>query len=70
MCQAWEEIKEDCRIEGRMEGHAAGVVEGRMNERKNLAVNLLKEPAFTLSKIAELTGLSEQEVEDLKLTIA
>ena len=62
MCQAWEEIKEDCR----MEGHA----EGRMDERKHLAVNLLKDAVYPLTKIAELTGLSEQEVEDLKLTIA
>ncbi len=54
MCQAWEEIKEDCR----------------MDERKTIASKMLKESAFTLSKIAELTGLSEKEVEDLKLTIA
>lgn len=40
------------------------------NERKNLAVKLLKDATFPLSKIAELTGLSEQEVESLKVTIA
>ena len=62
MCQAIDELIED----GRMEGQA----EGRMNERKVIALKLLKEPAFTLTKIEELTGLSEQEVEDLKLTIA
>ena len=70
MCQAWEEIKEDCRMEGHAAGKAEGQAEGRMDERKVIALKLLKEPAFTLTKIAELTGLSEQEVEDLKLTIA
>ena len=57
MCQAWEEIKEDCRMEG------------REDERKNLAAKLVADALYPLNKIAELTGLSEQEVEDLKLTI-
>ena len=58
MCQAWEEIKEDCRMEG------------REDERKNLAAKLVADALYPLDKIAELTGLSEQEVEHLKLTIA
>ncbi len=40
------------------------------NERKIFAVKLLEDATFAVSKIAELTGLSEKEVEDLKLTIA
>ena len=40
------------------------------NERKNLAVKLITDALYPLNKIAELTGLSEQEVEDLKQTIA
>ena len=53
-----EEIKEDCRLEA------------RADERKTIASKLLKDATFAVSKIAKLTGLSEQEVEDLKLTIA
>ena len=40
------------------------------NERKTIAVKLLEDATFAVSKIAELTGLSEHEVEDLKQTIA
>ena len=40
------------------------------NERKTIAVKLLEDATFAVSKIAELTGLSEQEVENLKQTIA
>jgi len=40
------------------------------DERKTFAVKLLKDALYPLNKIAELTGLSEKEVEDLKLTIA
>ena len=39
-------------------------------ERKTIALHLLKDALYPLNKIAELTGLSEQEVEDLKQTIA
>ncbi len=58
MHQAWEEIKEE-------------YAEERANEeRKTFAVKLLEDALYPLNKIAELTGLSEKEVEDLKLTIA
>lgn len=40
------------------------------DERKIIALKLLKEPAFTLNKIAELTGLKECELEQLKATTA
>ena len=54
MCQAIEEIIQD-RVE---------------EERQAMASKLLKDALYPLHKIAELTGLSEQEVEHLKLTIA
>jgi hypothetical protein len=40
------------------------------DERKIFAAKLLEDATFAVSKIAELTGLSEQEVENLKQTIA
>ena len=39
-------------------------------ERKTFAIKLLEDATFAVNKIAELTGLSEQEVENLKRTIA
>ncbi|MBR4945024.1 MAG: Rpn family recombination-promoting nuclease/putative transposase [Peptococcaceae bacterium] len=58
MCQAIDELVEDGRAEGFAESQLI------------IALKLLKEPAFTSDKVAELTGLSIQEVENLKLTIA
>jgi GTPase involved in cell partitioning and DNA repair len=54
MCQAIEEIIQD-RVE---------------EERQAMASKLLKDALYPIHKIAELTGLSEQEVENLKLTLA
>ena len=58
MCQAIDEYAEE-RAEKRAN-----------DERKIFAAKLLKDATFAVSKIAELTGLSEQEVENLKQTIA
>ena len=77
MCQAIEEIIQDrinedraCRCQA-IDEYAEERAEKRANdERKTFAVKLLKDATFAVSKIAELTGLSEQEVENLKLTIA
>ena len=54
MCQAIDEIREDSRNEGRAE------------ERKEMAIALLKEKVFTISKIAELTKLSIEEINALQ----
>ena len=54
MCQAWDEHYEDGRNEGRTE------------ERKEMAIALLKEKVFTISKIAELTKLSIEEINALQ----
>ena len=58
MCQAVDELIEDGRIEARAE------------ERRIFAIKLLKDASFSITKIAELTGLSEKDVESLKVTIA
>ena len=50
MCQAIDEIREDSRIEA----------------RKEMAIALIKEKVFTNSKIAELTKLSIEEINQLQ----
>ena len=65
MCQAIEEI-----IQDRIEEERRAMKEQANDERKMIASKLLKDALYPLHKIAELTGLSEQEVEHLKLTIA
>ena len=42
----------------------------RKRTAQEFAAKLIKDATYPLSKIAELTGLSEKEVESLKLTIA
>ena len=58
MCQAWDEHYEDGRNEG--------IATGRNEERKEMAIALLKEKVFTISKIAELTKLSIEEINQLQ----
>lgn len=62
MCQAIDEIKEEYAKEYHEER--------AKEERKTFAIKLLEDATFAVNKIAELTGLSEQEVENLKRTIA
>ena len=54
MCQAIDEIREDSRNEGRAE------------ERKEMAIALLKDKIYPLNKIAELTKLSIEEISALQ----
>ena len=56
MCEGINQIRENSRIEGRNE------------ERKEMAIALLKENVFTISKIAELTKLSIEEINALQET--
>ncbi len=54
MCQAIDEIREDSRMEGRIE------------ERKDMAIALMKKNILSLAEIAELTKLSIEELDKLQ----
>ena len=58
MCKAIDEMREESRIEG--------IEIGINQNRKEMAVALLKENVFTSNKISELTKLSLHEVQQLK----
>lgn len=62
MCKAIDEMREDSRNEGRNEGIEIG--------RKEMAAALLKEKIFTGEKIAELTKLSIEEIQQLQQQLA
>ncbi len=65
-----ERMRDNSVIERYAEEYAKKYHEERTNdERRTFAIKLLKDALYPLNKIAELTGLSEQEVERLKLTI-
>lgn len=52
------------RAEGRAEGRVEGLEEGRLEERKQNALRM-KSKGFSISDIAEITGLSMDEIESL-----
>ena len=54
MCKVMEELKEE------------GREEGRMQERRELAQRMLKDGIYPLEKIAEIFGLSPDEVKKLQ----
>ncbi len=49
MCEIWEEIRNE------------GIMEGKIE----LATNLIKDGAYSLEKIAELTGISIDKIREL-----
>ncbi len=53
------------REAGLKEGRASGLKEGRASEKKEIALKL-KASGMALSEIAEVTGLSEEDVAALK----
>ncbi|MCI5210449.1 MAG: hypothetical protein D3910_17050 [Candidatus Electrothrix sp. ATG2] len=52
--------------EGREEGRKEGEAKGRKEEKKVIAANLLQSGLLDLEKIAEITGLTVEDVQDLK----
>ena len=57
MCRAMEEM--------RIESWQEGVEEGRKEGRKDTALRMLKAGKYTLDEIAEMSGLSLEEVKAL-----
>ena len=62
MCKAIDEMREDSRNEG--------IEIGINKNRKEMAIALLKEKIFTNDKIAELTKLSIEEIQQLQQQLA
>ena len=62
MCKAIDEMREESRADGLREGRMEGINENR----KEMAIALLKENVFSSNKISELTKLSLNEVQLLK----
>ena len=65
MCIALDQIQAEFKEEGRMEGRKEGIIEGKAAERIALAVRMLKAGEYSLSQIASITLLSEEEIQAL-----
>ena len=68
-----DEGRAEGRVEGRVEGEAIGMVkgraEGRAEEKNSLAKRMLELGSYTMKQIAELTGLSQKKLRELKATL-
>ena len=54
------------RAEGREEGRAEGRTEGQLEWKREVAVKLIASGSFDIGEIAEITGLSVEELQGLK----
>ena len=59
------EGKIEGKIEGKLEGKIEGKLEGKLEEKRQIAINMKKENIDN-SLIAKITGLSEEEIKNLK----
>ena len=72
MCEIMEMVKEDGRLEGfnegrlegKLEGRLEGCAEGEINRAKKIAGDM-KKKGLELCLIAELTGLTEEDIQAL-----
>ena len=58
--------REAGHLEGRLEGHLEGHLEGRLEGRLETARNLLKLSVLSDAQIAQVTGLSGEQVRALR----
>ena len=62
MCEAWDEMKKDCKTEGRAEGKA----EGRTERSTEIAKNMLQEKTISCETVAKCSGLPLDTVQALE----
>ena len=65
-----KEGREEGRKEGREEGRKEGRKEGREEGKKETVINLLKLGVLPIEQIAEATGLSVMEIENVKSSLS
>lgn len=57
MCEAWDEMKKDCKAEGMQAGLQKGLQEGLQKKAAEIAKNLLQENNISHETIAKCSGL-------------
>lgn len=65
MCQAWEEIKEECYTKGVTQGITQGIEKGSIEKTRTIVRNMLKR-GFSKEEICELTECTATFVEGLQ----
>jgi predicted transposase/invertase (TIGR01784 family) len=62
-----EDAKAEGKIEGKAEGKIEGITEGEQKKAVTIAVKML-EKGMSIDDITDMTGLSKQQIEQLKPT--
>lgn len=65
MCRLLEEMRNETAEKAKAEGKAEGRAEGKAEERVSTALKMLARGRDSIEKIAEMTGLSLEEVQKL-----
>lgn len=69
MCEALRKLEKDNFLRGEMCGMEKGLEQGREETRISIAKSLILANILSLEDIAQATGLSIEEVQELKQTI-
>lgn len=65
MCRLLEEMRNETAEKAKAEGKAEGRAEGKAEERVSTALKMLARGRNSIEEIAEMTGLSLEEVQKL-----
>lgn len=65
MCRLLEEMRNETAEKAKAEGKAEGRAEGKAEERVSTALKMLARGRDSIEEIAEMTGLSLEEVQKL-----
>lgn len=65
MCRLLEEMRNETAEKAKAEGKAEGRAEGKAEERVSTALKMLARGCDSIEEIAEMTGLSLEEVQKL-----
>ena len=69
MCRVWEQYGDERAAEakkiGILEGKKVGLKEGKNAGKKEMATNLLKDGTLSVQKIAEISGFSLEQLQEM-----
>ena len=61
MCRVWEQYGDERAAEAKK----IGILEGKKVGRKEMAANLLKDGTLSVQKIAEISGFSLEQLQEM-----
>ena len=65
MCRVWEQYGDERAAEAKKIGILEGKMVGLKEGRKEMAANLLKDGTLSVQKIAEISGFSLEQLQEI-----